>query len=29
MVEKLLEGTSAETHRQVLGGGAAGFYGLS
>jgi len=29
MVEKLLEGTSAETHRQVLGGGAAGFYGLN
>jgi predicted TIM-barrel fold metal-dependent hydrolase len=29
MVEKLLEGTSAETHRQVMGGGAAGFYGLN
>jgi predicted TIM-barrel fold metal-dependent hydrolase len=29
MVEKLLEGTSAETHRPVMGGGAAGFYGLN
>jgi uncharacterized protein len=29
MVEKLLQGTSAETRHQVLGGGAAGFYGLN
>jgi hypothetical protein len=29
MVKKQLEGTSPETRRQVLGGGAAGFYGLN